>query len=157
MVQGAPGVGKTHHVRELVKALRASGKRVDVIAKTHASVSNFGEGAVTADHWVRRYVRSGGCMTCDFLVCEEITQTEHQLWADVCKLGLGGVSFILCGDFAQFPACCESHVGTPIPEGAVEQSHMIRDLSNSNRLTLRENKRSDQASSTSIHPCPIAP
>ena len=128
MVQGAPGVGKTFHVRELVKALRASGKRVDVISKTHASVSNFDEGAVTADHYVRRHVRSGGCVNCDVLVCEEITQMEHQLWADVCKLALGGVSFILSGDHSQFPACCETHVGTPIPEGALEQSHMIRDL-----------------------------
>ena len=69
---------------------------------------------------------------------------EHQLWADFCKLALGGVSFILCGDFSQFPACCESHLGKGVPEGALEQSHMIRDLSGGNRLTLLENKRSDQ-------------
>ena len=146
MVQGPPGCGKTYWVRELVKALRASGsgKRVDIIAKTHASVCNFGEGAVTADHYVRRHIRSGGCANCDILVCEEITQMEHQLWADVCKLALGGVSFILCGDFSQFSACCESHVGSLIPEGALERSDMIRDLANSNRLTLRGNKRSDQ-------------
>ena len=71
MVQGPPGCGKTYWVRELVKALRASGsgKRVDIIAKTHASVSNFGQGAVTADHYVRRHVRSGGSVNCDVLVC----------------------------------------------------------------------------------------
>ena len=69
---------------------------------------------------------------------------EHQLWSDVSKLALGGVAFILCGDFSQFPACCESHVGCTIPEGALEQSYMIRDLSGGNRLILTENKRSDQ-------------
>ena len=127
LVQGSPGVGKTHWVRELVKALR-SGKRVNIVAKTHASVSNFGEGTVTADHYVRRHVRSGGCVKCDVLVCEEITQMEHQLWADFCKLALGGVSFILCGDFEQFGACCETHMGAPVPEGALERSHMILDL-----------------------------
>jgi len=144
LVQGSPGVGKTHWVRELVKALRSNGKRVDIVAKTHASVSNFGEGAVTADHYVRRNIRSGGCVNCDVLICEEITQLEHQLWADFCKLALSGVSFILCGDFAQFSACCETHAGAVVPEGALERSHMITDLSGGNRLTLNENMRSDQ-------------
>ena len=69
---------------------------------------------------------------------------EHQLWADVCKLALGGVAFVLCGDFSQFPACCECHVGRIVPEGALGQSHMIRDLSGGNILTLTENRRSDQ-------------
>ena len=99
---------------------------------------------MTADHWVRRFVRSGGCICCDTLVCEELTLLAHQLWADVCKHALGGVSFILCGDFSQFPACCETHVGAPVPEGALEQSHMIRDLTGGNRLTLIENRRSDE-------------
>ena len=144
LVQGAPGAGKTHWVRELVKSIRADAKRVDIIAKTHASAQNFDEGAMTADHYVRRHIRTGGGVSCDVLVCEELTQMEHQLWADVCKLALGGVKVILCGDFAQFLACCESHVGRSVPEGALEQSHMILDLSQGNRLTLTENRRSDQ-------------
>ena len=80
LVQGSPGVGKTHWVRELVKALRSIGKRVDIVAKTHASVSNFGEGAVTADHYVRRHVRTGGCVNCslDF-------DFHHMLWNDVSR------------------------------------------------------------------------
>ena len=98
---------------------------------------------MTADHFVRRNIRSGGCVNCDVLICEEITQLEHQLWADFCKLALSGVSFILCGDFAQFGACCETHMGARVPEGALEQSHMILDLSRGNRLTLTENGRSD--------------
>ena len=35
-------------------------------------------------------------------------------------------------------------MGCSVPEGALEQSHMMRDLSGGNRLTLTENKRSDQ-------------
>ena len=54
LVQGAPGTGKTFFVRRLVQQLREKGKSVDIISKTHAAVQNFGEGAVTADHWVRR-------------------------------------------------------------------------------------------------------
>jgi len=72
-----------------------------------------------------------------------LSQLEHQLFADVCKLALGDVSFVVAGDFSQFGACCETHAGAPVPEGALEQSHMIRDLAGGNRLTLLENKRSD--------------
>lgn len=128
LVSGAPGTGKTYYVRELAKSLREQGKRVDIIAKTHASVQKFGEGAQTADHWVRQRVRTGGGVQCDVLVCEELTQMEDQHWADVCKFALADVAFILCGDFAQFPAVCEHWAGCSVPDGALERSHMVRDL-----------------------------
>ena len=70
MLCGAPRYAKTFVVRELVKALRTAGKRVDVIAKTHASVQIFGEYAQTTDHWVRQRVRAGDSIQCDVLVCE---------------------------------------------------------------------------------------
>lgn len=54
LVVRPPGCGKTYWVRERVKALRESGKCVDIIAKTHASVQNFREGTQTADHCVHR-------------------------------------------------------------------------------------------------------
>ena len=81
LVLGAPGVGKSFWCRELVQRLRASGRRVDIIAKCHASCQNFGEGAVTADHWVRRYVRAGRCC-CQTLVVEEVSQISCYLWND---------------------------------------------------------------------------
>ena len=59
LIQGPPGCGKTFWVRELVAKLREKGQNVDIVSKTHAAVQNFGEGAVTADHWVRRHVRNG--------------------------------------------------------------------------------------------------
>ena len=112
LVVGAPGSGKSYWVRERVRALRASGKRVDIVAKTHAAAQSFGEGAQTADHYVRQRIRTGGTVQCDVLVCEEITQMEVQIWADCCKLALGDVAFILCGDVLQFSAIAEHWVGT---------------------------------------------
>jgi len=104
LVVGAPGSKKSFWVRERVRALRAAGLRVDIVAKTHAAVQNFGEGAQTADHYVRRHIRTGGTVQCDILVCEELTQNEVQIWADLCKLRMGNVQFVMCGDFLQFPA-----------------------------------------------------
>ena len=83
-------------------------------------------------------------MQCDVLVVEEITQLEVQLWADICKIALSDVSFVLCGDFGQFPAICQRWAGCSIDDSALENSDMIWDLAGSNRLTLTENKRSDQ-------------
>ena len=144
-VFGAPGTGKSYWVRENVSELRKAGKHVDIIAKTHASVQNFGEGAVTADHWVRQRIRSGGSIPCDLLVIEEITQIEVQIWSDICKFALAeGVALILCGDFSQFPAVCQHYAGCPVADDALERSDMVKDLSGSNRLTLKENRRSDQ-------------
>ena len=38
LILGAPGVGKTHFLRELIVKLREAGRKVDCIAKTHCAV-----------------------------------------------------------------------------------------------------------------------
>ena len=40
LVIGAPGVGKTFWVRELVAKLREKGLNVDIVSKTHSAVQN---------------------------------------------------------------------------------------------------------------------
>ena len=55
--------------------LREVGDTVHIITKTHAAVQNVGLGAQTADHWVRRNVRSGRC-SATWLVIEELTQLD---------------------------------------------------------------------------------
>ena len=57
---GLSRTGKTHLARKIVEALRELGDTVR-ITKTHAAVQNVGLEAQTADHWVRRNVRSGRC------------------------------------------------------------------------------------------------
>ena len=51
---GSAGTGKT-----AAPWLRRSGKKVEIVAKTHADVQNIGREAKTADHWVRKRVRNG--------------------------------------------------------------------------------------------------
>jgi hypothetical protein len=80
---------------------------VDIISKTHAAVQNFGEGAVTADHWSIRHVKNGS-PNCKILVIDEITQIEIQLWNDIAKAALKDIQFILSGDFRQFQAIAEN-------------------------------------------------
>ena len=50
LVCGCPGVGKSFWARELVAQLRAEGKVVSCIAKTHLACKNFQMGCETADH-----------------------------------------------------------------------------------------------------------
>jgi hypothetical protein len=77
LVLGPPGTGKTHWLRNAVASLRAAGKRVDVVAKTHAAVQNIGCHAKTADHYVRKYIRSGG-LNCHALVVEELPSGDGE-------------------------------------------------------------------------------
>jgi len=42
LVVGSPGTGKTHWLRNAIASLRQSGKRVEIVAKTHAAVQNIG-------------------------------------------------------------------------------------------------------------------
>ena len=140
MVEGAPGTGKTFWAS--VADLRKSGLRVDIVAKTHLSVQNFGEGAVTADHWVRKYIRRG-CCPCQVLVCEEMSQLSCYLWNDIAKCQLVGCRFVLLGDFKQFSAICDTWCGIPVPEGALQGSDLLFELSGGHRMELTVNMRSD--------------
>ena len=64
LVLGIAGVGKTHFMQGLVKKLRNTSNRVDVISKTHCSSRRTG--GVTADHYVRRHIIHGAC-TADYV------------------------------------------------------------------------------------------
>ena len=144
LVLGPPGTGKTHWVRSLVQRLREQGKRVDVIAKTHAACQNFGCDAQTADHWVRRHVRAGG-LHCDYLVVDELSQMNAALWCDLSVASMKGVKLIMSGDWGQFGAIMDSYAGVPVPRDALECSDMLRQLVGSNRFRLTVNRRSDPA------------
>ena len=56
-VEGAPGIGKTYMCKGVVRFLRAHGKKVQVISKTH-NASSRADGC-TADQGVRRHVSYG--------------------------------------------------------------------------------------------------
>ena len=142
LLVGSPGTGKTHWLRNAIASLRQAGKRVEIVAKTHAAVQNIGCEAKTADHWVRKHVRAGG-VHCHTLVVEELTQINVQLWADLSLCRFKGVSFVCAGDFGQFPPICEHWSGCAVPEGALERSDMLFEMCGGHRLTLTENMRSD--------------
>ena len=141
LVLGAPGVGKTHWVREIVRQIEG---RVDVIAKCHASCRNFGPEAVTADHWVRKTVRCGR-LHAKTVVIEEISQISAYLWNDIAKAAMMGVRFILMGDFAQLDPVLDTWCGAIVPDGMLQRSDLLHELTRGMRLVLTENHRSDEA------------
>ena len=142
LVLGAPGVGKTFWCRQLVKKLRDKG-RVDIISKCHASCRNFGDGAVTADHWVRKTVRAGRCAA-KTLVVEEISQISCYLWNDIAKAAFMGVQLVLLSDFCQLDPVLDQWCGGIVPDGALERSNLLRELAGGNRMILTTNHRSDE-------------
>ena len=122
----------------LVEKLRALGKKVDIISKTHTASARAG--GVTADHYVRRYVLHGLCVA-DVIWVDELFQLETALWAQLQKLK--GRQWILSGDQFQFPALFDQWKGTAVNEGALLNSRMLWELTG-NRLSLTACMRSER-------------
>ncbi len=141
MITGSPGTGKTHELRSIVCRLREAGKIVHLIAKTHCSVQNLGCGCVTADSFVRKHARN---LHCDVLVIEEMSQIDIQLWSYIALVRHKHIQTIVVGDMQQFSPICNCWCGTPVADNALESSDMLLEMCQGNRLTLTENRRSDQ-------------
>ena len=139
-VFGLAGTGKTFWAKQLVAKLRDT-MRVDIVAKTHIACQNFGDGAVTADHWVRKYARRGGC-PCKCLVVEEFSQISAYLWNDLAVCLHKGVQFVLLGDPGQLEPIKDSFAGCPV-RTPLSSSDLFYELAGGVKMTLSENRRSD--------------
>ena len=143
LLTGFPGTGKTHLAKRIVEALREHGDPVHIITKTHAAVQNVGLGAQTADHWVRRNVRSGHC-SATWLVIEELTQLDTPLWADIACLSMNKkIRFLLLGDFRQLPAVLDSFAGAEVCK-ELKDSQLLHDLAGGWCHELSERWRFDE-------------
>jgi hypothetical protein len=100
-------------------------------------------GCETADHWCIRHVQNGDCAAVQYLVVEEGSMIDVQLWADICVAKQRGAVIICLADWGQFEAIAQSWAGTPLKPHALQESDMIRELCGSNRFELTENRRSD--------------
>jgi hypothetical protein len=78
-----------------------------------------------------------------YLLVEEGSMIDVQLWADVCVAKQRGAIIICLADWGQFEAIAQSWAGTPLKPHALQESDMIRELCGSNRFELTENRRSD--------------
>ena len=140
LAEGSPGTGKTYMCQGLVELLRAQGKKVDVISKTHSASSRAG--GCTADHWVRRHVIHGACGA-DALWIDEIGQLDLELLAALNRLTYLGTQILMSGDHNQFAPIGNNWRGSPVPEDALAKSRLLHTLAGGNRLRLTECKRSD--------------
>jgi len=66
-----------------------------------------------------------------------------QIWADIAQLRFTGTAFVLAADWLQFPPVCEHWCGSRVPEGLLENSDMLFEMTGGHRFTLTENRRSD--------------
>ena len=111
---GVAGTGKTTLLKQLVERLRALGKKVDIISKTHCASQRAG--GVTADHYVRRHILHGA-YTADFVWVDEISQADVGILCQLNKLTFTSkVRFLLSGEFNQFQPLFNSFQGAPMSE-----------------------------------------
>ena len=123
-----------------MELLRAQGKKVDVISKTHSASSRAG--GCTADHWVRRHVIHGAC-NADALWIDEIGQLDIELLSAINRLTYLGTQILMSGDFQQFAPIGNAWRGSTVKEDALANSRLLHTLAGGNRLRLIECKRSD--------------
>ena len=141
LLTGLPGTGKTHLAQRIVAVLREQKQAVHIVAKTHCAAQNLGQGARTADHWLRKFVRHGNVRLIDWLAVEEITQLDTVLWNDIARLALNTrIRFILLGDFRQLPAVLDSFAGAEV-QRELQHAQLIKSLTRGYRHELVENKR----------------
>ena len=140
-VLGIAGTGKTHIMSRLVDRLHESGKVVHVICKTHTASTRAG--GCTADHDVRKCVLRVLCPA-DVMWIDEISQLDAGLWAQLNKLSVTGLRFLLSGYFNQFGPLASSFRGTKVADGALEKSVLLHTLCQGNRVVLTQCQRADQ-------------
>ena len=140
LILGLAGTGKTTYVRGLVERLRADGKSVDIISKTHTAAKRAG--GVTADHWVRRYLVNGS-PTCQVLWIDEISQLDIGLLLQLAKLLFTDMQFIISGDFNQFAPIGSNFRGTVVTDDSFQNSNLLHSMAGGNRVTLTECRRSE--------------
>jgi hypothetical protein len=138
LIEGIAGTGKSYFAQQLIAALRAQGKTIAIMSKTHTASSRIG--GCTADHWVRRHILNGAA-TVDVLWVDEAFQLETNLWSQLNRLS--GRQFILSGDPNQFPPLFDNWRGVAVPEDAFQRSNLLLALVQCNRLTLTQCMRSD--------------
>jgi hypothetical protein len=117
IVEGIAGVGKTHFMQSLVQELRAQGKNVAIISKTHCASARAG--GITADAFVRRHLIHGSCIF-DCVWADECYQLEATLLAQVNKIA--SRQWLLSGDSHQFPPMFNSWRGAGIDDDAFQRS-----------------------------------
>jgi hypothetical protein len=138
LVEGIAGVGKTHFVQSLVQDLRALGKSVAILSKTH--VASQRAGGCTADHWVRRHVLHGSPSAAVIWV-DEAFQIDVSILAQFNKIATR--QWLLSGDPHQFPPVFDGWRGAPVEESAFRESNLLKTMSGGHRLTLTTCHRSD--------------
>jgi hypothetical protein len=135
LVCGPPGVGKSTLVSKCVVGLRAAGKRVQIIAKTHVAADVAG--GDTVDHFVHRHVRNGGTGA-DVIVVDEVSMLNAALLVDLNHLTFRPrpAQWVLVGDFNQLlPRDDDVWRGVRLP--AFEHSDLLKTMAGCNRCTLK--------------------
>ena len=102
-------------------------------------------------------VQNGDCAGLQYLVVEEASQRNVQLWADICVAKQRGATIVCLADFGQFEAIAQNWAGTPVQPHALQESAMLRELCCGNRFTLTENSAATRRSPTSSRACALAP
>jgi hypothetical protein len=141
LVTGLAGTGKSTWIRAQIAALKAAGRTVVVIAKTHNAA--MVAGGDTADHFVWRHVREGATGANTIWV-DEVSMLDLGLLQDLNHASFREppIQWILSGDFNQYEPFFNTFMGETVSK-SLNGSALLHSLCGGARLTLTECRRSD--------------
>ena len=145
-IAGPGGCGKTTYCQEICTLLRAAGKQVQVIAKTHSALMRFADAHMnTADKWLHWHVTRAKGKLPDVILIDEISLLGLNLWTAVATMYLTKkVQIILAGDLFQLDPPKNTWCGSPVVRHALKKSDLLFQLAGGNHCFFYQNLRSDE-------------
>lgn len=143
MINGRAGVGKTYFVNELITLIKESGKKYECLAPTNKSARLIN--GITLDSLNYKSIFNNDSIvrwakSIDYLVVDEISMVKekfYRLLTNIKKIN-PRIIFYICGDFDQLEPVNDTW------NGDYENSAVLKDLCQRNKLVLTQCRRSDE-------------
>jgi 5-methylcytosine-specific restriction protein A len=133
-IDGQAGTGKTYLINEIIKRLEKENKSYICLAPTNKARLNLKNGMT-----LHMFFLGAHSKTYQYIIIDEISMIKAEFYQRLLHIKRNSTTkFILVGDFRQLPP-----VDDKIKGMNYKNSIPMHDLSDSNRLELTKNRRSD--------------